>query len=272
MILGIDVGGSTTKIAGYEGKTRVGLLQVRAEDQVTSLYGAIGHFLYENGQTLEQVERVVLTGVGASMVDGDVHGIPTCKVDEFRAIGAGGLALAGLEEALVVSMGTGTAYVRAGRAGMRHIGGSGMGGGTLLGLSKAIFAVHDFERLNAMALGGDVKAVDLTIGDITRSEIATLPLDVTAANFGKMKSTASQEDIAAGLMNMVFQNIGLLAAFACRGEELRDVVLTGTLTTIPVARGIFNEIEALYPVRFYIPEEAVFATAVGAVLCAEAAE
>lgn len=90
VILGIDIGGSTTKIVGLrtDGSV-VSMLRVRAEDQVTSLYGALGNYLTSNGLSLGDVRRVVLTGVGASYVDGDVFGLPTCRVDEFQASGTG---------------------------------------------------------------------------------------------------------------------------------------------------------------------------------------
>ena len=76
VILGIDIGGSTTKIVGLrtDGSV-VSMLRVRAEDQVTSLYGALGNYLTSNGLSLGDVRRVVLTGVGASYVDGDVFGL-----------------------------------------------------------------------------------------------------------------------------------------------------------------------------------------------------
>ena len=42
VILGIDIGGSTTKIVGLRTDGSViSMLRVRAEDQVTSLYGAL---------------------------------------------------------------------------------------------------------------------------------------------------------------------------------------------------------------------------------------
>ena len=69
VILGIDIGGSTTKIVGLRTDGSVlSMLRVRAEDQVTSLYGALGNYLTSNGLTLKDVRRVVLTGVGASYV------------------------------------------------------------------------------------------------------------------------------------------------------------------------------------------------------------
>ena len=81
----------------------VSMLRVRAEDQVTSLYGALGNYLTSNGLSLGDVRRVVLTGVGASYVDGDVFGLPTCRVDEFQASGTGALALSGQTSGVVVT-------------------------------------------------------------------------------------------------------------------------------------------------------------------------
>ena len=45
VILGIDIGGSTTKIVGLRPDGgMISMLRVRAEDQVTSLYGALGNY------------------------------------------------------------------------------------------------------------------------------------------------------------------------------------------------------------------------------------
>ena len=63
VILGIDIGGSTTKIVGLRTDGSViSMLRVRAEDQVTSLYGALGNYLTSNRLSLRDVRRVVLTG------------------------------------------------------------------------------------------------------------------------------------------------------------------------------------------------------------------
>ena len=65
VILGIDIGGSTTKIVGLRRDGSViSMLCVHAEDQLTSLYGALGNYLDSNHLALGDVDRVVLTGVG----------------------------------------------------------------------------------------------------------------------------------------------------------------------------------------------------------------
>ena len=153
IVLGIDIGGSTTKIVGLrrDGSV-VSMLRVRAEDQVTSLYGALGNYLTSNGLSLGDVRRIVLTGVGASYVDGDIYGLPTCKVDEFSASGTGALALSGQSSAVVVTMGTGTAFLWAEEDGsVRHLCGSGIGGGTLGGLCHKLVGMERFGQIKKLA-------------------------------------------------------------------------------------------------------------------------
>ena len=169
VILGIDIGGSTTKIVGLRTDGSViSMLRVRAEDQVTSLYGALGNYLTSNRLSLRDVRRVVLTGVGASYVEGDIYGLPTCKVDEFSASGTGALALSGQDSAVVVTMGTGTAFLWAEQDGsVRHLCGSGIGGGTLGGLCRKLVGMERFGQIKKLAAQGDLNQVDLTIRDIT---------------------------------------------------------------------------------------------------------
>lgn len=142
----------------------------------------------------------------------------------------GGLFLSNLSNAVIVSMGTGTAFVKAEEGKARHLGGSGVGGGTLLGLSNKILNVREFEDLIGMAQDGDLSNVDLFINDITNDEIVGLPADSTASNFGKISDLATKTDVALGIINLVFQTIGVLSVFAARIDGTDDIVLTGNLT------------------------------------------
>ncbi|MDF2678365.1 MAG: pantothenate kinase, acetyl-CoA regulated [Bacillota bacterium] len=265
IILGIDVGGSTTKIVAFRTKKEmIGCLQVKATDQLTSLYGAIGHFMNKYKLSLNDISKIALTGVGASFITDDIYGIPTFKVDEFQAIGLGGSMLSKLDQALVVSMGTGSAYVRVIKDQVTHIGGSGIGGGSLLGISSKLINENDIATISSIAEKGDLTKVDLTIQDISKEIIPKLPPATTASNFGHIKSDATKEDIALGVINMVFQTIGMLAVFACLDSPIRDVVLTGALTSLPQTKSVFEEVSKLYSINFIVPPYAVFSTAIGA--------
>ena len=269
VILGIDIGGSTTKIVGLRADGSViSMLRVRAEDQVTSLYGALGNYLTSNHLTLKDVRRIVLTGVGASFVEGDIYGLPTCKVDEFSASGTGALALSGQDSAVVVTMGTGTAFLWAEQDGsVRHLCGSGIGGGTLGGLCRKLVGMERFGQIKKLAAQGGLNQVDLTIRDITCNPAPTLDPTLTAANFGNLAEDATPADLAAGAVNLVLQAIGTMTVLACQCCSSRTVVLTGSMTTLDQVQVNFENFEHLYGIHYIIPENATFATAIGAGLC-----
>ena len=107
-----------------------------------------------------------------------------------------------------------------------------MGGGTLAGLSWHIFHENDHGAMARLAEQGDLSKVDLMISDICTNEVGTLPSHITASNFGKITSAASKEDIAMGLVNMVFQTVGMLSVFALKNDKVKDVVLTGSETAM----------------------------------------
>lgn len=268
VILGIDIGGSTTKVVGLRRDGSIlSMLRVHAEDQLTSLYGALGNYLDSNHLSLSDVDRVVLTGVGASFADSGIYQLPTCKVNEFSASGVGGLALSGAESGVVVTMGTGTAFLWADGSGeVRHLCGSGIGGGTLGGLCQKLVGVGRFRQIRHLAAAGDLAKVDLTIEDISRDNEVTLQPDMTASNFGNLAEDATQADLAAGAVNMVLQAIGTMTVLACRCCDSKTVILTGSMTTLEQIDPTFQLFEKLYGIHYIVPENATFATAIGAAL------
>lgn len=275
VILGIDIGGSTTKIVGLtEQQTIIGRRRVKADGPIASLYGALGSFMTTHQLQLSDISRVVLTGVGASHVTGDIYGIPTQKVEEFTAVGTGGLALSGYDRSVVVSMGTGTAFIWADRTAreMVHLGGSGVGGGTLMGLSSLLCGARQFDLIQKLSSSGDISKIDLSVGDITCQDYTALPLDITAANFGNVSDDATHSDLATGIVNMIFQSIGTTAVMACRAKNCDTVVLTGFMTVLPMCRPCFDLFTRLHGIRFLIPEDATYATSIGAALSSFAPE
>ena len=62
-VIGIDVGGTTTKIVGFR-KSEGGAMTliepqfVRATDPLTSIYGAFGKFTAQNGLELSDIDKI----------------------------------------------------------------------------------------------------------------------------------------------------------------------------------------------------------------------
>lgn len=272
IIIGIDIGGSTTKIVGFDvsgGKRE--LIQpmfVKATDPITSVYGAFGKFLDINSFSLENIQKVMITGAGSSYVSRSIYDLPCEKIAEFKSIGLGGLYLSKLDRAIITSCGTGTALVYAQRGQEpKYLGGTGVGGGTLVGLSKKLLSMDNVDHVSNLAKTGSIDKVDLKIKDITKQDIVPGFGDImTASNFGLMDDRATKADIALGLINMVFETIGMMAIFAARNYSIKDIVLTGNLSGVSQAPSVFNTLNTMFDMNFIIPENSRYGTVIGAAL------
>lgn len=268
IIIGIDVGGSTTKIVGFDrAGNMINPLTVKANDPVASSYGAFGKFTAENGIEIKDIEKISMTGVGSTFTESGLFGIPTERISEFEAIGLGGLYLSGLSEAIIVSMGTGTAIVHSKKNGViEYMGGTGVGGGTLVGLSKKLLGLSHVDHIVELAKDGDVSKIDLRISDISKDNILPLSANLTASNFGKVSEVATREDIALGLFNLVFESVGMLAVFAARARGIKDIVLTGNLAEVPQAEMTFGVLNQMFGMNFILPENKGYSTVIGTAL------
>ena len=264
--IGIDVGISTTKIVGIRDGKVVKPMRIKATDPITSLYGAFGKYLYDNRIALSDVEQVMLTGVVAHYIDKPVYGLPTSKADEFLADGLGAQYESKLQRMIVVSMGTGTSLVLCDGNEIRHIGGIGIGGGTLSGLSRLLLKTDDIKEIIALAMKGDISRINLQIKDISTNPLPGLPMDATASLFANAQGNASREDIALGLIGLVLQSIGSATILSALNSNIRDFVLIGNLTLLPQCELLFPVMEKIYDVRFIIPKYSEYCTAIGAAL------
>lgn len=275
VVIGIDIGGSSTKIVGFSSKgdgwELIEPQIIKANDPVTATYGAFGKFTDENNLHISDISKVMMTGVGASHVKSSLYGLKCQRVAEFDSIGRGGTYLSGLSEALVVSMGTGTAMVHARADGtMKYLGGTGVGGGTLLGLSKLLLNVESIRHLEQLAEQGSLDNIDLRIKDMTATNSLTqLEGDLTAANFGKLSDLATKDDVALGIMNLIFETVGMVSIFAARSVGAKDIILTGNVTKLTHCKrkfDEFNHLEVGRGLNFIIPDRARFSTAIGAAM------
>ncbi len=266
IVIGIDVGISTTKIVGIDEMKVVSPMRITAADPVTSLYGAFGKYLYENHIDLVDVEHVVLTGVGSAYIEKPVYGLSTSRADEFVADGLGARFESKLDHIIVVSMGTGTSLVLCNGNDIHHIGGISIGGGTLQGLSRIMLQTSDIRQVSELAKHGDISHVSLMIGDISAHPLPGLPMNVTASLFANAQTDASKEDIAVGLIHTVLQSVGSAAVLSALNTDIKNFVLIGNLSLLPQCKDVFPMMEQLYNVRFHIPKYSEFCTAIGAAL------
>ena len=219
--------------------------------------------------------RIAVTGGQHRQLPDHIDGVPIVKVGELDAVGHGGLTLAQrsmpeLREALIVSAGSGTAMIATRSGTARHVTGSAVGGGTLLGLCRLLIGTGDPRAIDAFALAGDSNKVDLTLIEATGGAIGKLPSDANAVNFGRIPSLESleltPEDLAAGVANLVGQVIAVIAINAAGAERLRQIVVVGHTVDLSCMRRVLTTVAGYYGAAIMVPELPGFATAMGALL------
>jgi type II pantothenate kinase len=262
MIVAIDIGSSTTDavIVGDD----VAVASVETNEPLAAACGALAKLLGDTGRTLDDADAVAVTGGGAHAVGDRLLGLPVRRVPEIDAIGVGGTTLAGKTNALVVSMGTGTALVCVRGDSIAHVGGTAVGGGTLRGLARHLLGVTRLDTLVRMAESGDVSRVDLSVAEIAGGPVGYLPPEATASNFGKLLADPSADDKAAGLVNMVAQVILTTTIVVAAATGVQDIVLTGKLLRVEPVMRRMRGAYPLLPYNINVPPHAEVATAIGA--------
>jgi type II pantothenate kinase len=231
--------------------------------------------LASGGVDLSSLRHLAVTGGRHRFLPDRIGGCAVVSVNEVQAIGRGGQALAGLTAedsgapVLVVSAGSGTAVVAARGDQCIHVTGTGVGGGTLLGLGRLLLHTVDPHEIDALARRGDPNGADLSLGDVISGPIGPLPADATAVNFGRLAHrdlTVSREDLAAALVTLVGQVIALIAINAAHAQRIERIVVTGHLIDMPSLRSVLEQVGGFYGSRITLPPDAGYATALGALL------
>jgi len=205
-VAGIDAGATLTKLA-LPGPNGV-VLEALPSQQPDTVHAVLDR----HGPA-----RVGVTGGGAARLAATL-GTSALAVDEFHAWQRGVCQLLPdpPERFLLVSIGTGTSVMLVEGEAVRRLGGTPLGGGTILGLGAALAGTSDFARLCALACAGDRSRVDVSVADVYTEGDAPLARDVMAASFARLaegphRRDARPEDRARSVMAMVGENVALVA-------------------------------------------------------------
>jgi len=255
MILGVDFGSSYTDAVLMKGES-IKKCTTFGDERLDVILFKLANV---------KIDKAVVTGSRSREYGYKINGVPIKKIDEINAIGLGGLYVGGKKEALIVSVGSGTAMVSC-RDKIKHVGGTPVGGKTLTGLSKLLMGTDDLSKISKLANLGDLSKVDLQLKEIYPDGIGLLPASATASHFGKL-GEHKVEDVAAGLVNMVAQTIGTLAVFGAKAYGHKDIILTGRLTRLKMFQEIIKDrINSISDIPVVIPKNSEYATAIGAVI------
>lgn len=213
-------------------------LALRDDRGDTETIALPSHAIGEVAERIGEVDpaRVGLTGGGAPRLAERIAK-PTVAIGEFEAWAAGARALLEddletTERFLLVSIGTGTSAMLVEPDGVRRVGGTALGGGTIMGLGTALLGEADFEAIAALAAEGDRGRVDLLISDIYPEGDFLLPGSVNAASFGKLSRRGAppvdRADLAHGIMGLVGENVGLICAGLAAHHDVTRIVFGGS--------------------------------------------
>ncbi|MCX6777802.1 MAG: hypothetical protein NT157_02860 [Candidatus Micrarchaeota archaeon] len=210
-------------------------------------------------------EKIFVTGVRAGGLELGAKA-KTISVDEITAIGRGGLFLANAKKGIVTSVGTGTAivYADASEGGrFEHVGGTGVGGGTIEGLARS-FGIETSE-IEKIAKKGNAKKVNFVIGDFV-DEVGVLPKNATLSNFAKASAKSRREDVAAGIFSLVGEVVGCMVAQAARAKGEKKAIVVGGTTKYALFRERAKEAARIFGCELIFPKNGEYSTAVGAAL------
>ncbi len=256
--LSIDRGASNTDFAVVDSDYRILLKRCITTRQWDSIMETYREILKELSP-----DYFVFTGSSNNMPT-EIEGL-FFKADEIESIAFGGAHAASRERCIIVSMGTGTAVVLFDHRKVSHVGGTGIGGGTMLGLGRLLIKETDPLKINQLAEKGKASELNLVLSEIGYSEVGFLDNDLTVSNFGNLKSKEKQ-DGAAAIQCMIAEVVGVIASLTARQYNLEeDIVITGNLSNSAYIRDQLNKVGDLYKTKFIFPENPEYLTAIGAV-------
>jgi type II pantothenate kinase len=224
--LGVDAGASLVKLAIASPSDDLQLERHPATD-----LGAVAKRIAQL-----QADRICLTGGGAAALQPFLDATTTVH-DEFESWAAGARRAvwsepnAPREPFLLVSLGTGTSVQRVEESSAARVGGTALGGGTLVGLGRALSGASGFTEACELAARGSRAAVDLLVSDVFEGGEAPLDGTMTASNFGKLgrpDADVAAADLLAGLVNLIAENISLIVGGLAHATSTQRVFIGGS--------------------------------------------
>ena len=267
-VIGIDTGGTLTKLAylDQEGQLMLDVfpsnnmalvrdwLEAHPEVEEIGLTGGRTEQLLEKLQTMKNIEYLV-------EFEATLKGVQYLMKKEGHE----------LEEAIITNIGTGTSIHHMKGNSHSRVGGTGIGGGTLIGLSTIMTGVSSFEEVTTLAEHGKRDHIDLLVKDIYQGMDTPISGTLTASNFGKVGITQNAqyrtEDVLAttqGLVGEVITTLSIQLAEQYKSEHI--VYIGSTLTNNPHLKTVIANYTVLKNHTPIFLKDCGFSGAVGALL------
>ncbi len=223
--IGIDAGGTLIKIA-YEERENLHVKTYSIQEK---------NELLQWLQFISPNATLHVTGGKRNLISNQ----PSQNIrllDEFQSILEGTRYLLNLEKQqrkkdyLVVNIGTGTSIFHVTQHKFERLAGSGVAGGTLMGLGSLITGKSTFQELITLAEEGNHENSDLLVRDIYAPNKPPIFGDLTAANFGKANNntTATKADHMAALIQLIGEITISLTSQVAFQKNIDTIVFIGS--------------------------------------------
>ncbi|TFJ92443.1 type II pantothenate kinase [Lentibacillus salicampi] len=267
--IGIDAGGTLIKISYLEEET------IRYRSFQTQHIGEAASWVNDHFRN----PKICLTG-GKSQVFAEELDVSTHSVLEFEATTRGITYLADEDghslgsHFLFVNIGTGTSmhYVKNGT--QERVGGSGIGGGTLMGLAYLTTGMTDYDEIVRLAGIGNRGNVDLKVKDIFEGAVPPISGDLTASNLGKtafmMQNPPTQQDTLASIIGLIGEVIVTISSQMAAHYNADSIVYVGSsFRDNPIIREIIETYAWMIGKKPVFLQHGDYSGAVGALLAVD---
>lgn len=259
--IGVDIGGTLIKIA-------------YSED------GTTHYRKFPSGQVKEAAvwvnehfkrASICLTG-GKARLFQSLLGREARIIVEFEATCRGTCSLLAnngmpLDSFLLANVGTGTSIHFVNGDEHVRVGGTGVGGGTIMGLSSLLTGITDYDEIVRLAKLGNRGAVDLKVRHIYEGAESPISGDLTASNFGWVSAQRNDHDVLASVMGLVGETVATVSVFAAEQHGNSSVVFIGSsFIENDLLKQIVSSYTALKEKKPLFVEHGEYSGAIGALL------
>lgn len=231
-VIGIDAGGTLTKLAYINKQDEMDFEIFHSND-----FTKVKEWIENN----PHIEEIGVTGGRTKQLLAVLKTMKSIQyLVEFEATFKGVQYLLektglNIQNAIITNIGTGTSihYME----GQNHIrvGGTGIGGGTLTGLSTIMTGVSDFNDITTKAALGSREFIDLFVKDIFQGMEPPIEGHLTASNFGNVnilkEAKHETNDLLATIQGLVGEVITTLSIQFAEGKNAEHIIYIGSTLT-----------------------------------------
>nr|WP_106778804.1 type II pantothenate kinase [Lysinibacillus timonensis] len=267
-VIGIDAGGTLTKLA-YTNEQNEFQYKIFPSNNFSLVKQWI--------EARPQIEEIGVTGGRTEQL---LNVLKTMKsiqyIVEFEATFKGVRYLLQqeghqLEKSIITNIGTGTSIHYMDGSHQIRVGGTGVGGGTLTGLSTIMTGISNFDEITSNAAQGSREHIDLFVKDIYQGMDTPIEGHLTASNFGKVSIIPNTKhetnDLLATIQGLVGEVITTLSIQFAEQKETEHIIYIGsTLTDNEHLKKVIGNYTKLKKHQPIFLNNSGFAGAVGALL------